>query len=57
MAIATGTDNVDLAILLALADAIDGFMPAYKSTTVVSFGLGPGRNSGSQSSMVDLSCG
>lgn len=56
MTVATGTDNVDLVILLALIDAIDGFVATYKPTTVVSFGLCPGRNSRSQSTVVDLSC-
>ena len=58
MAIATGTDNVDLQIFfLALIDADDVFGPTYKSTTVVSFGLCSCRDSRSQSSVIDLSCG
>ena len=57
VAIATGADNIDLAILLALIDASEISVRTYKSTTVVSFRLCPSRNSRSQSSVVDLSCG
>lgn len=56
MAIATGTDNVDLAILLALIDASDIYVPTYKATTVVSFGLCSSRDSRSQRSVINLSC-